>query len=278
MKTYCPLIIGPLVFLALFFFGPTPIKAQVTINEFVPHSTPEWVEFYNASSSADYIKSYYLDDDEDFINDGGSKIKLLTDIVITNPTYPYIEINSFLNNDGDWVVLFDTNGNIVDKYKFDKEQGQGDSIGRSPDSSGSFSILISATKSGPNSAILTPSPAPVLTPTSSPTSPHTKTASPRPTNSPIQQPTPIKTISPTTVATTKPTVSSTETNKPEPTSSLEGEILGIQDTPTPVPIATTPEPKNSKNTKIALSLVALGLGIMGTAIYMGFKTSRTVEP
>lgn len=159
------------LFILLFIFFPKQIHAQVVINEFVVDGSPEWVEFYNASSSAEFLKSYWLDDDTDFTTDTGSSTKkVLTDLVTTNTTYPFIEMNSFLNNSansaGEWdhVVLFDSSGAIVDQYQYTSNPGDGISIGRSPDRTGGFSILQTATKGSTNSIPQTPSPTPSPTP------------------------------------------------------------------------------------------------------------------
>lgn len=174
-----------LLLLAFCFFLFFPIKTSVfagdvVINEFVPDSNPEWVEFYNASSSAEFLKTYWLDDDTDFVSDAGnSSKKLLTDLNIVNSSYSYIEMVSVLNNAGDFVVLFNSGGAIVDQYQYNSNPGSGVSIGRNPDRSGSFLILVSSTKGLPNSG-----PQPTVTPTLMPT------ATPTPTNSPTNTPTP----------------------------------------------------------------------------------------
>jgi len=154
----------------LFFLFTSPVFANsLSINEFVVNSETEWVEFYNASDSADFVKNYWLDDDLDFENDGGSAKKLLTNLITTSSTYPYLEIKNFLNNDGDYVVFFDNNGNIIDQYYYDSGPGRDISIGRSPDASGAFSLLVSATKGSANSLPPTNTPVPTLTPANTPT-------------------------------------------------------------------------------------------------------------
>ena len=95
--------------------------AQVVINEFSPFSDTEWVEFYNASESAEYLKSYYIDDDISFGEDNGNKArKSLSEINITDKTYPVIDsLKSFFNNDGDAVVVFDSTGSLIDQYNYE---------------------------------------------------------------------------------------------------------------------------------------------------------------
>lgn len=157
----------------------SPVAAQVVINEFSPTSETEWIEFYNASPSAEYLKSYFIDDDISFSDDAGNSSKRpLNDVNTSNSTYPYFEISSFFNNSGDYVVLFAHDGTKLDSYHYDKDPGEV-TIGRSPDQSGNFYILLAATKGGSNSQPLA-SPALVPTPQPSPTTLPT----PKPTNFP----------------------------------------------------------------------------------------------
>ena len=122
------------LFALLSFLFLNKVEAQVVINEFVPDSTQEWIEFYNSSASADYIKTYYVDDDTDFLSDSGSSSKkLLTNLNTGNPAFPTVDTSSFLNNSGDWVVLFDQNGSLIDQYQFTSGPGRDISIGRYPD-------------------------------------------------------------------------------------------------------------------------------------------------
>lgn len=149
---------------------------QVTINEFVPNSTTEWVEFFNSSASAEYLKSYFLDDDTDFTNDSGSGTKKsLNTLNIGNSTYPVFETSGFLNNTGDYVVIFSEDGSIVDQYQYTSDPGSGVSIGRIPDGSGAFVTLSSTTKGIANIAsTTTPTETPTLTTTPSPSPTTTK--------------------------------------------------------------------------------------------------------
>ena len=188
-------------FLSLFFLFTSVASAQVVINEFSVTPNPEWVEFYNASSSAEFIKNYWLDDDTNFNDDSGtSSKKQLTGLNTSNSTYPYIEINSFLNNSGDYVVLFDPGGNLINQYQYTSNPGDNVSIGRSPDNSGGFTVLSSATKGSSNSG-------PQPTPTPSP--------SPSPSLTPTPTPTPTPSPSPKVLGTT--TKKTTKKKSPKPT-------------------------------------------------------------
>jgi len=92
-----PIIFKILLTLAFFLLQAMPAYAQVVINEFKVTPNPEWVEFYNASSSAEFLKSYWLDDDLNFDSDDGSSLKkLLSGLNTANISYPYLDgFNSF---------------------------------------------------------------------------------------------------------------------------------------------------------------------------------------
>lgn len=266
----------------IFFFLVSPVSAaDVVINEFSSHSSPEWVEFYNASGSADYLKNYYIDDDTSFTDDGGSNKKLLTDLVTTSTSYPYIDLSSFLNDPGDFVVLFDPSGNIIDQYQYTSDPGSGVTIGRSLNGSGGFAVLASATKGSENAGV--PTPTPTLTPTNSPTStPNpTSTNTPTPANSPTPTKTPTPTLTKTPTPTQKPTATPKTTVTPTPTplveaSSESGEILGTTLDPTPTP----EEPKSEskawvKSVLIVFAFIGVGLGLLAGVFFWKKKNDAT---
>lgn len=186
----------------LFFLVSFSPASALVINEFLPSplsGSNEWVEFYNASDSAEFLKGYWLDDDPNFATESGVGKRQLTNLNTDNPQYPYFEMQNFLNNTGDWVVLFDPEGNTVDQYYFEANPGANKSIGRDPDQIGDFVILDIATKGTPN-----PNPAPTTVPT--PTLEPTPTTEPTtvPTATPIPEPTTEPTIEPTAVPTVTP--------------------------------------------------------------------------
>jgi hypothetical protein len=249
------------------FLFAQKVFAQVVINEFVPDASTEWIEFYNASTSADYIKSYYIDDDTDFLSDSGSSPKkLLTSLNTFNPTFPYIETSSFLNNSGDWVVLFDQNGTVLDKYQFNSDPGKDISIGRYPDNSGGFLTLAYSTKADANSAPPTPvptdspqpTPTPTITsaPTPTPSPSPTKTPTPTPTKSPTPSPTPIKEIDPTE-------------SPEEEISSSSGIVLG---TTTSLPIKSS-----NKSSVIAFILIIVGIIFIGVSVFLGIRSVKSSQ-
>lgn len=203
----------------LFLFFPSAVLAQVHINEFLPHpgsGNMEWVELYNASDSAEYLKSYYLDDDLDFASDSGSQdIKQLTDLNVDDVTFPYLEFSSFLNNPGDFVVLFDEQGTLVDQYQYVSDPGEDISIGRNPDDTGDFEVLAAATKGAANFSSPSPSPTPTIEPSPSPEpSPE---VSPSPEPSPSSEPSPSPEVSPSPEPSVEPSPSPEVTPTPTPT-------------------------------------------------------------
>lgn len=245
---------------ALFFSYTSFVEAQVSINEFSPNSSPEWIEFYNASESAEYIRDYYVDDDTSFIEDSGSSgKKTLSGLVTANVTYPHIELNSFLNNSGDFVVLFDPQGIIVDQYQYSDDPGDGVTIGRSPDKTGNFFTLTASTKSGPNAQ---PVPPPSPTPSSAP-SPHLE-----PTLTPELRISPTPLVTPK--ASFKPSVS---VKQPSPSIEVSSEVLGEADlSPSPVISLSPQEATNSGGTSpIGLLFVGMGILFSGAAGFLVYK-------
>ncbi len=256
------------VFIFLFVFA-SKVSAQVEINEFVPDANPEWVEFFNASDSAEYIKGYYIDDDTDFLNDSGNSTKkLLTSLDISNFQYPFIDLSSFLNNTGDSVVLFTPNGAIVDQYSYSSNPGDGVSIGRSPDHTGGFTILSSTTKGNENSA-------PLVLPTEAPTPTSTPTATPNPTSTPTKTPsTSLRTNSPTPAPTKSPTPKSTTTFSP--TSTPEELVLGIQNS-TSSPSASPEEELIDKKKFPVFPIILIVIGFLCIAGAVFFFVKNNVK-
>ena len=150
----------------------------IVINEVMvdPVSGNEWVEFYIPENTS--IEQYWIDDDIEFDSDGGSKIKQITDADVNDTGYYVYETSGVFNNSGDTVVLFDSEGAIVDQFVYEENPGKGVTFGRSPDRTGSFALLDSATKGYENS---TPKPTstPIPTPTEKPSS------TPKPSKTPV---------------------------------------------------------------------------------------------
>lgn len=178
--------------LSLSFPSSAIALSNPVINEFLPHpggGNKEWVELYNPDKID--LASFFLDDDISFADDAGnSSKKSLISLVASGSEYSYMELSSFINNDGDFIVLFDAAGNIVDEFEYTDDPGEGFSIGRSPDGNGEFVVLAQSTQGSANSQ---PQPTPTQKPTNTPV----------PTNTP-KPPTPTK-ILPTSTPTRTPT-------------------------------------------------------------------------
>jgi len=261
------LIIAAAIYFLAFWFAPTAFASSaVVINEFVPDGNPEWVEFYNASASAEYLKNYYIDDDTSFTQDGGSygsTKKILTNLNINNPTYPYLELPSAIfNNDGDQIVLFDSSGAIADQYSYSNSPGKEISIGRNPDNTGTFFTLINPTKGNTNSSpqpSATPSPTPILSPTSTPKP--TATATPVPTNTPTS--TPITTsVLPSTDDNLSPQVLAEADEKSEPEVNLD--IIDLTATAeSEISSSPSPQPEKSGGKNLPVVIIsAAGIILM----------------
>lgn len=264
---YFKILITLSIFIPTILF-PKCVSAQSVINEFVVDGDTEWVEFYNASESAEYLKSYYIDDDDNFTSDTGSSgKKILTSLNITNINFPYIELSSsiFNNTPPDNVVLFDNLGNVVDSYSYISNPGKEMSIGRSPDRTGDFFMLISTTKGFPNTLPI-PSPTPTPEPTQSPT----KVPTSEPTTAPTKSPSPKPSISPS------PKPSPTAITSPSP--SMESEILGISTDETLSIATATPMVAGvktvNKSPVIATVLIIFGFMFLG---YVGFNVYKNIK-
>lgn len=262
---YFKILISLSIFI-LSIVNPKSIFAQSVINEFVIDGDTEWVEFYNASESAEYLKSYYIDDDDNFTSDAGSSgKKILTNLNIVNINFPYIELSSSIFNNAppDSVVLFDNLGNIVDSYSYVTNPGKEMSIGRNPDRTGDFFALISTTK-GLSNALPIPNP----------------TLTPEPTQSPTKQPTSEPTTVPTKSPSPKPTASPSP--KPLPTttalsiSSNEPEIVSTNEvTPVPTILSMVAGAKTTDKTPfVAIILIFFGFLFLG---YVGFNVYKNIK-
>ncbi len=202
-----------ILFFLNIYFTDISFASSLKINEFFPHpltGNKEWVEFYNPDNLD--LLNYYLDDDPDFTSDSGSSSKKsLSEINNSNLLYPYFECSSFLNNDGDYVVLFSPTGEIIDQYKYENDYGSEVSIGRSPDGVGEITVLSNSTKGCENS--LPPTLTPTLTPTFTVTPSPTKTPTATNTKSPTKTPTPTRSSNTTKLVTTLTFATTTTTVK-----------------------------------------------------------------
>ncbi|RLC30879.1 hypothetical protein DRH13_03780 [Candidatus Woesebacteria bacterium] len=244
--------------LVLIFVSISEVSAQVVINEFMPDASTEWVEFHNASSSAEYIKNYWIDDDSDFNNDSGSSSKKqLTNLNISNVAFPYFEMASFLNNGGDYVVLFAPDGTFVDQYVYYSNPGDDVSIGRNPDSTGAFTILETPTKGSANSG-------PKSTPT--PESTSVPTPTPAPTSLATLEPTVIAAATKRPIMTPRPVVKKDEDDDRE-------DVLGLRDGLVASPTPESEEVKKKFPFMAGLFLFG-GTGLIGVAGFTFIKNKK----
>jgi lamin tail-like protein len=183
--------------------GHSYADGQPVINEILVHpgsGKNEWVELYVPDGSS--LNNYWIDDDTDFTSDTGSSTKKQITAVIQGSDSQHVVYelsSSMFNNDGDTVALFAPDGTLIDHYTYTKDPGTDISMGRTPDGTGDFQILASATEGSPNS-----SPQPTSTPTPMPTEKPTK--EPKPTDTPK----PVKSVTAIPIPTT---TKSSPTNK-----------------------------------------------------------------
>lgn len=253
-----PRVIQLVIFALFILLFPSPIfAADVVINEFLPNASQEWVEFYNTIDSQVDLSNYFFDDDKDFNSDSGSSAKIPLSGLLSSHSTCYVDLSSFLNNNGDSPTLLKLDGNIEDTYTYASSSADR-SYARVPDG-GNWQMDQTPTKSSNKCSDLAPSP--TLTPTPTPTLTPTPTNSPTPTSTSTSStstntPTPTKT--PTPKKTPTPTKTPTPLFSPTLESTGSGEVLSISDTESP---AATPS-GSLKPVIISLTLVGAGLGIL----------------
>lgn len=252
---------------SLFLVQSSYAVSTPVINEFLAHpgtGNKEWVEIYNTDTTIDLSK-YWLDDDTSFTSDSGSSAKksLSTILKGKDVLHWYVELSSILNNTGDYVVLFDPSGNIVDQYQYTDDPGEDIAMGRSPDGTGQFFVLQDTTQGDVNSSPV-PTPTPTSQPTSTPTNAPTSANSPTPTRTPTPTPTKIP-PSPTKKSPVTPTGASKEADVKE--------VLGTQSakeeltSPTPSD-KKTPTKQNNAFAGVYLIIAAFLLLACGILIFL----------
>jgi len=220
------------VILSFFVFPPFAL-AQVIMNEFVPNSSQEWVEFYNSNSLTEDLSNYYFDDDTNFDSDSGSSQKISLSGLLSSLSTCYLDLNTVLNNNGDNPTLFKMDGSTVDTYSYTTTTSD-KSYSRTPDG-GDWQIDQTPTKSTVKCSDLAPTPSPTPEPTAAPTQNPTTA----PTITPTKSPTPISTKSPTP--------------KPTPTLTSTPEVLG-EETTQPLELETAnPTPLVADSDKQSLA-------------------------
>lgn len=133
----------------------TPEWDKLTINEFVsnPESGPEWVEFYNSSSSTIDLTGVTLCD----ARAGSCTIASPTGTIVAGGWFTINLSSSYLNNDGDSIFLKNPSGNIIDAitYHDDLTPEKSEALARKTDGGDSnqdsdWSITITPTPNLPN--------------------------------------------------------------------------------------------------------------------------------
>jgi PKD repeat protein len=130
--------------------------ANIKINEFVsdPADGNEWVELYNTGSSTEYLSGGFICDNRDTT----STCKNLSSM-ISPFSFLVFDIggSSYLNNDGDSVVLTDANFNIIDSVAYGVDglpaPEKGESVARSIDGAGSWAVTTKITSGAANEII-----------------------------------------------------------------------------------------------------------------------------
>lgn len=246
-----------LLFVLIF---PSKVLAQVVINEFSSNSNPEWVELYNTSLDSISLKGCIL-----LMQDNPETSQKITFsekssidkfLLIKQGDYNWGSNSYWLHNDSDKITL-NCGGEEKDSVlygsienTFVSAPNQGQSAGRSPDGSGTWSILAEQTPGGSNSSPPTPTPTNTPTLTNTPTPTPTITHTPTPTKTPTPKPTQKSSPTPT-----KPAQSVL-------TATQEGEVLGTTATPMPSLIMG----KSSNLVSGAKIALILGLLFIGMAV------------
>ena len=138
-------------FVFIFSFAAIPLSAQdLVINEFMSDNEsiitdeegtyPDWIEIYNSGSDAINLKDYHLSDDEDEIDKWSfPEIILQPESFILvfasgkdKHIYNYLHTNFKISRDGEYLVLSDSHGNILDEIP-EIALDEDESYGKLPD-------------------------------------------------------------------------------------------------------------------------------------------------
>jgi len=141
-----------LLLLILFSFRPVFAESSIEINDFSSDSSTEWIQLKNTNSNSINLNGWYF-------KDLANTIKTINNICISGNSTQIFEFNSYLNNDGDTVNLYDSNGLLIDQLIYS------DSESKNQISPGSTNTCLIPT----NTPTPTNSPTPTLTPSPTPT-------------------------------------------------------------------------------------------------------------
>lgn len=145
----------------------------VSISEFMPYSSIEWIEIYNNNSNPVEIKGWK-------IKDNSSNTKTIPDLKISSNSFAVFEFSSFLNNDFDKIILINHLDQEINQFEYPNNK---DTLERSwslinnswcqsdiTKNSTNVSSCYSEVTSTPTiTASVTPSLTPKITPTTIPT-------------------------------------------------------------------------------------------------------------
>lgn len=203
---------------------PTPDSAVtnptsgITLTEFMPYSSIEWIEIYNNNDYPVKLVGWK-------IGHNTSTTKNF-DLTINSKSYGTFDFSNFLNNDGDKIILYDNNNNNRGERSYESNKY---TLDRSWSLVNNSWCQADLTKGNSNTTSCYSAPTSTPTPTFTPTP--TKSLSPTPTPdqgkyTPDESATasaiidPINITSPSITPTTNPTptnsVSFTETNSSKP--------------------------------------------------------------
>lgn len=214
-----------------------PVWAAVIISEIYPApptGESEWVELFNAGNAPISLAGWYLKDQLTT----PSIIFSFTDQTIQPQQFLAVDLPSAkLNNSGDGVNVFDSNGQQIDAMSYTSSE-TGKSWQRTSLTSNAFTLTL-ASKSSNNAdysllaATPTPTPSPAASPSPSPT------VTPQPTVEPTASPVVTATSTPTPAPTVSPTATPTLAPTPSPTPTATPTTIP---SPSPTPTATpTPD-------------------------------------
>jgi hypothetical protein len=187
-------------------------SSGISLTEFMPYSSIEWIELYNQNNFDVKLTGWQ-------VGDNTSSTKTIPDLVIKAKSYSTFDFSSFLNNNGDKVVLYNNNKNIITSYTYNSNAFD---LERSWSSVNGSWCQTDITKGSANVNYCLNSATPI--PTSSPTAAATITSTPTPDLN-RYQPSPEATADSALSVSSPDSISdsNTPTETPTPTT---GSVLG----------------------------------------------------
>lgn len=255
-----------LLFILFFIISPAQIYASVVVNEIMPHPSlgVDWIELYSTESQEVDLSGWKIEDSTGILEtfSEGTKIG-------SSSAFMQISKSNRLNNGGDTVRIKDKLGTVIDEKSYTEDPGIGITIGRYPDGTGNWGVLINASPNGSNSnlaptATLAPSSTPTLTPT------------PKLSNTPV----PSATSKPQNSATPTGKISSSITSEPTINSGVQSTdivnlspIEGLKE----VNVLGESKETDSNKTSLPLLIVLLGGGVVciAFAVFLSFKQIKS---